>query len=74
MASVGDENLGTRREFELRDDDRASPYTGSRRRSGYGLVLLLGIVVAGAFVAYGMFHRGEVSSGAKPEATVGATR
>jgi hypothetical protein len=72
MASPNESGSGS--EYSLRDDDRATPYARSGRRSGYGMVLLFGILVAGAFLAYGMFHRGEVTNQSTPEATVGSTR
>ena len=74
MDSGEDNDLGTRREAELRNDDRATAYAGTNKRSGYVLVLLLGVLVAVAFLAYGVFHRGELPSQGKPEATVGSTR
>ncbi|MGA0594330.1 hypothetical protein [Enterovirga sp. CN4-39] len=63
-------------EYAVRDDGRATPYAGTGRRatSGYGLIFVLGLLVAGAFLGYGMFHKGEVNEQAKPEATVGSTR
>jgi hypothetical protein len=63
-------------DYSLRDDDRATPYAGTGRRatSGYGIILALGLLVAGAFLGYGMFQRGEVTNQAKPEAMVGSTR
>jgi hypothetical protein len=72
MASPNDSGSGS--EYSLRDDDRGTPYTGSKRRYGYGPVLLLGLLVVAAFLAYGVFHRGEVTNQSKPEATVGSTR
>ena len=67
---------GTRGEYNVRDDDRATPYSGTGRRatSGYGLMLLLGLLVAGAFLGYGMLHAGEATNQTKPEATIGSTR
>ena len=74
MAGTNDEKSGG--EFGLRNDDRATPYSGTGRRatSGYGLIFALGLLVAAAFLGYGMFHRGEVPNQGKPEATVGSTR
>jgi hypothetical protein len=72
MASAKDGRSGS--EYDLRDDDRATPYARSGRRSGYGLILVFGLVVAGLFLGYGMFHRGEVPNQGKPEATVGSAR
>ncbi|WP_375460161.1 hypothetical protein [uncultured Enterovirga sp.] len=53
--------------------ESASPYS-RRQRSGYGLVLLIGLLVVGAFLAYGAFHRGEVPSSGPPQPTAGSTR
>jgi hypothetical protein len=55
-------------EYNLRDDDRATPYAGTGRRatSGYGIILVLGLLVAGVFLGYGMFHRSEVQTRANP--------
>ena len=63
-------------EYSLRDDDRATPYAGTGRRStsGYAIILVLGLLVAGAALGYGMFHRSEVQNQSKPEAVVGSTR
>lgn len=36
--------------------------------------LRAGLLVAGVFLGYGMFHRGEDPNQGKPEATVGSTR
>lgn len=79
MASSEDDKLGTAREFELRDDDRpsASAYSGGRGRgrSGYGAVLLLGILATAALIGYGALHRGEVKSpDSGGQATAGSTR
>jgi hypothetical protein len=75
MASVGDDKLGTRGEFQLRDDDRPNA-TGYRRRRGstFGLVFLAGLIVAGLFVGYGALHRGERQGPEQTSATAGSTR
>jgi hypothetical protein len=63
-------------EYALRDDDRETPYAGSgrRARSSYLPIFILGLLVVAAFLVYGLYHRGEVPSQGKPEATVGSTR
>jgi hypothetical protein len=62
LAEIGREKLGTKGEFDLRDDDRASD-TGYRRagkgRSGFATIFVIGLLVAGAILGYGAFHRGE---------------
>ena len=63
--------------YATRDDDGATPYAGLGRRrasSGYGIIFILALLVAGGFLAYGMFHRGEVTNQSTPEATTGTTR
>jgi hypothetical protein len=74
MASTKDDKASA--EYALRGDSGATPYagTGRRARSAYGLIFVLGLLVAGALLGYGMFNRGEVSTQGKPEATVGSTR
>lgn len=55
MAHVGDEKVGAPSEFELRDDDRPADTAYWRgRRTSFGAILLLGLLVIAALasVAY----------------------
>jgi flagellar basal body-associated protein FliL len=48
-----DERLGTRREFELRDDDRPAEASYSRRRSmGFVVLILAAVLLIGGAAAY----------------------
>lgn len=59
MAEVPqDDRLGTRREFEIRDDDRPDDKPYSRRRPlGTALLVVAVIVVIAGLIAYFSQHR-----------------
>lgn len=61
-------------EFELRDDDRNTPYRRSGRGRGYGAMLVIALAVIGLFIGYGLLHRGQVPDGGQPQATAGSVR
>ena len=71
--------MGGRRardEYSVRDDDRGTPHSGkgARGTSGHALIVVLGLLVTGAVLGYGMLIPGEITGQAKPETTIGSTR
>lgn len=61
MSEPNDERIGTRREFEIRDDDRENDRLYSRDRANGTLLLILAavalIVLGGAYLAiFGTGH------------------
>jgi hypothetical protein len=60
VAEIGEDKLGTKGEYDLRDDDRAddTPYRRGHSR-GLAPLFIIGLVVAGAFLLYGALHRSE---------------
>ncbi len=75
MADIRDEKLGTRGEYEMRDDDRPgdTPYAGRRRVLGspafvIAVLVLLGLTLGYMYLDRGS-HTGVDSSPSAPEAT-----